>query len=118
MRFIRNILERRERRRRWAEAGANPSVIAVLEEFANQTQPQGPLLDLCFDNKGKALPLWLAFPDDPRASMGWRMGGGEDYKIEFGNWYRSLSDEARSEYRQFYPEPEGWEDFYAMFEGQ
>lgn len=48
--------------------------------------------------------------------MGWRMGGGEDYWIEFPKWYRSLTPTERSDYREAYQAPSGWEDYYDMIE--
>lgn len=58
------------------------------------------------------LPLWLKFPDMPRYAIGWRMGMGEDYRYEFGDWWDALSSEAQQLYQQRYPEPAGWRGWY------
>ena len=36
-------------------------------------------------------PLWLAFPEIQRYSIGWRMGYGEDYRDRFWNWMETFS---------------------------
>ena len=59
------------------------------------------------------LPLWLAFPEIPRYSIGWRMGAGEDYVMAFGNWWEKLSLKAQQEYQQRYPEPADWHGWYS-----
>ena len=58
------------------------------------------------------LPLWLALPDIPRYSIGWRMGEGDSYSWDFFQWWETLSLAARQEYQQRYPEPEGWLCWY------
>ncbi len=59
------------------------------------------------------LPLWLAFPDIPRYSIGWRMGEGEGYAWDFHQWWQTLSSAAQQEYQKRYPEPAGWRGWYA-----
>lgn len=73
---------------------------------------------LSYDSDGLALPPWEALPDIPRGSIGWRMGSGEDYWIEFSQWYRSLTPEQRAEYRELYQAPPGWEGFYDLIESR
>ncbi|RZJ89022.1 MAG: hypothetical protein EOO60_10495 [Hymenobacter sp.] len=58
------------------------------------------------------LPLWLALPEIPRYSLGWRMGTGEEYAMAFGDWWEKLSAEAQQAYQQRYPEPVGWRGWY------
>ena len=65
------------------------------------------------ERQATKLPLWLAFPEIPRYSIGWRMGVGEDYAMEFGEWWETLSAEAQQAYQQRYPEPAGWRGWYA-----
>lgn len=48
--------------------------------------------------------------------MGWRMGGGEDYRYRFFKWYKSLSVTQQTEYQQLFPEPKQWAGFYAFDE--
>ena len=40
------------------------------------------------------------------------MGGGDDYVMQFGNWFNALSDDERAQYRQMFPEPRGWVGWY------
>lgn len=61
-----------------------------------------------------ALPPWLAFPDLPRTSIGWRMGAGEDYLTEFRRWIRGMSTDHFSEFRDRFPEPAEWVGFPKM----
>ncbi|WP_127750596.1 hypothetical protein [Parasedimentitalea marina] len=61
-------------------------------------------------------PMWVEYPHLPRCSMGWRMGGGEDYRDIFYEWYQSQTHEKRHEYREIHPEPVGWEGFYDHLE--
>ena len=42
-------------------------------------------------------PLWLAYPEIERYSIGWRMGYGEDYLFRFGRWLDALSSEEQAE---------------------
>jgi len=51
------------------------------------------------------LPPWLKYPQIGLGSMGWRTGYGEDYWIEFDDWYGALSKDQRSTYQAKYPEP-------------
>ena len=48
-------------------------------------------------------PLWLAFREIERYSIGWRMGYGEDYRYRFGDWLDTLSPEEQAEYRALFP---------------
>lgn len=61
-------------------------------------------------------PVWMAFPTIPWGSIGWRMGRGEDYWHAWVSWFRELSVSSREEYRQEWPEPDGWQGFYAMMD--
>lgn len=58
-------------------------------------------------------PPWTAFPHIQHGSMGWRMGAGETYWIEFSEWYRKLTPGDRERYAVEHPEPDGWAGFYA-----
>lgn len=57
-------------------------------------------------------PPWQVFPDYERSSIGWRMGNGEDYMIDFDRWFRTQDVQAQDSYILQFPEPEGWEGFY------
>ncbi|SDM79337.1 hypothetical protein [Polaromonas sp. JS666] len=61
-------------------------------------------------------PVWVAFPKIPWGSIGWRMGAGEDYWHAWVPWFKAMSGEERTLYKQAWPEPEGWEGFYAFIE--
>lgn len=57
-------------------------------------------------------PLWEKFPTYSRYSMGWRMGGGEDYARQYRKWFKSLSVAEREDYIKRNKEPADWEGFY------
>ena len=65
---------------------------------------------------GERKPVWIAFPTIPWGSIGWRMGHGEDYWLAWVTWFKELSAASREQYKQAWPEPEGWVGFYAMIE--
>ncbi len=57
-------------------------------------------------------PLWVAFPDIPWGSLGWRMGFGEAYADRWIPWFSALSEDARRDYIAQWPEPDQWRGFY------
>ncbi|MDS0525502.1 NADAR family protein [Clostridium sp. SHJSY1] len=57
-------------------------------------------------------PLWIKYPQINRYSLGWRMGFGESYVVKFGEWYESLNNEEKKEYKEMFPEPKGWLGWY------
>ena len=70
---------------------------------------------------GVLLPLWIAFPRFDSVTLGWRQGTGEPYKYKWHEWWNSLSDARKRQYRLRFPEPTdaergewtgGWEGFY------
>ncbi len=58
------------------------------------------------------LPPWLAYPNIPLGSVGWRMGDGEDYWYEFVTWFSTLSHVERDSYKGRYPKPDSWKIFW------
>nr|WP_293838826.1 hypothetical protein [uncultured Arsenicibacter sp.] len=56
-------------------------------------------------------PPWEKFDYD-RYDMGWRMGKGEDYLMEWAKWYYQLSEGAQTNYQSTFPEPKEWKGFY------
>ncbi|MCC9644360.1 hypothetical protein LOC71_18945 [Rhodopirellula sp. JC740] len=50
-------------------------------------------------------PLWAAYPTYSAVTVGWRMGGGEDYRYVSWEWYGTLSDAERAEYQTIFPVP-------------
>jgi len=61
-------------------------------------------------------PIWAAFPTIPWGSIGWRMGSGEDYWHAWMPWFKALAVDDRTEYKEMWPEPEGWQGFYTFVE--
>jgi hypothetical protein len=57
-------------------------------------------------------PAWLAYPDIPRYSIGWRMGRGEDHYNAVSKMFSGLDEEEQAAYRQCYPEPPEWAGWY------
>lgn len=57
-------------------------------------------------------PPWLAYPKIERYSIGWRMGYGEDYIVQFWKWWKTLSREEQEEYRNLFPEPVTWNGWW------
>lgn len=64
------------------------------------------------DDDGLMIPPWVKYPAIPRASIGWRMGEGEEYWDEFRGWWQVQTVETRQLVRARYPEPAGWSEFY------
>lgn len=54
-------------------------------------------------------PEWLACPEIPQYSMGWRMGYGESYGRRLGDWLDALSEKEREEYDRLFPRPVFWD---------
>ncbi|MCI8423602.1 MAG: NADAR family protein [Lawsonibacter sp.] len=55
-------------------------------------------------------PEWLACPEIPQYSIGWRMGYGEDYGSRLGTWSATLSEEEGHEWARLFPMPVFWDD--------
>ena len=58
------------------------------------------------------LPPWKAHPLIPRGSIGWRMGSGEVYLLNWLQWYSELDPSEKKAYRKLYREPIRWWGFY------
>lgn len=58
------------------------------------------------------LPPWLKFPKIPAGSIGWRMGDGEDYWLEWLDWFLGQDEGTRTTFTSRFAEPLGWEGFY------
>ena len=54
-------------------------------------------------------PEWLAYPEIPQFSIGWRMGYGEDYLIRLSDWLEGLSEAEKAEYERLFPRPVFWD---------
>ena len=57
-------------------------------------------------------PLWLMFPELPQESIGWRMGYGESYSIEFWRCFKELSLDEKKQYQLMFPAPKTWRSIY------
>lgn len=57
-------------------------------------------------------PPWLMYPHISRYSIGWRMGYGESYVMNFADWYSGLIIEEQKQFQQMFPEPKGWLGWY------
>ena len=58
----------------------------------------------CFKSKSKYPDGTLmtpedAFPEYEKGSMGFRMGPGQNYLIQWNEWFENLSDEERKNYK-------------------
>ena len=58
-------------------------------------------------------PLWLMYPAISRYSIGWRMGYGESYRYDLGDWLKTLKEEEKKEYRKLFPLPKLWRGWYS-----
>lgn len=50
------------------------------------------------ENKNENLlmaPEWLMYPNIPYGSIGWRMGYGERYAMDFYRWFNKLEDDEK-----------------------
>ena len=85
--------------------------IAARRFFNSLPEPNCPVYGPPFK------PPWTAFPDYPGlSSMGFRMGGGEDYMVQFQTWYASASEIEISNYKKQHPAPESYSNFYARLD--
>lgn len=57
-------------------------------------------------------PVWMMFPHISQFSIGWRMGYGEGYKYELGDWLNSLPETEKNEYEKMFPAPKTWREYY------
>jgi hypothetical protein len=62
-------------------------------------------------------PPWAAFPFYNAVTIGWRMGNGERYWLDWTDWFRQIGPSRRAAYRRRFPAParDCWEDFYDFF---
>ena len=59
------------------------------------------------------LPPWEQYPEIASGSIGWRMGYGETYLMEFHEWFSRKHPDAKRRYAEENPEPESWRGFYS-----
>lgn len=53
-------------------------------------------------------PPWIRYPAIPQGSIGWRMGEGEAYLLEYKTWLDGLSPDRQREHALLFPEPKCW----------
>ena len=84
----------------------------TLMEISNRVSSKRDLaIDQLFGDGG-AKPPWVIHPGYERASMGWRMGNGEDFMVSFRTWFSRLSQDQQHRFERDFPEPKGWNGFY------
>jgi len=54
-------------------------------------------------------PLWMMFPYIHPYSIGWRMGAGEGYKLDFWDWFQTLPENEQQQYKVMFPPPILWQ---------
>ena len=95
----------------WADGGDGTGknmLGKILMEIRDQLTKNGP-----FDELADPLtPPWLKHPELDRYSMGWRMGYGEDYLVDWIVWYKGLSKDGQTKYRADNVPPDEWSDCY------
>ena len=89
---------------------------AVRREAFSSLLPEGAGMGECPEYGPPFDPPWEVFPDYDWPSMGFRMGGGEDYIVQFGRWYGHATDAEVAAYKAEHPAPEGYETFFAAFD--
>lgn len=63
-----------------------------------------------FDPGALPPPPWIARPDWPSDSIGWRMGG-EAYFLQVRERYSALTPAEQAAYERAFPVPPGWERY-------
>lgn len=53
-------------------------------------------------------PIWIMYPNISQYSIGWRMGYGEGYKFDLGDWKNTLSENDKKTYDEMFPRPVFW----------
>jgi ribA/ribD-fused uncharacterized protein len=61
------------------------------------------------DSNKLMAPLWLMYPHIQNGSIGWRMGYGEGYALDFYLWFNNLKEDEKKKYKEMFPEPKRWE---------
>jgi len=69
------------------------------------------------DDEGLLVPPWIKYPNIHRGSIGWRMGFGEDYWVQFQEWWKAQSSEVRQRIQAKYPDDGDWSGFWQMANG-
>ncbi|ULT26911.1 NADAR family protein [Sphingobacterium sp. E70] len=59
------------------------------------------------------LTPWSKFPDKDAMDMFWKMGAGEEYIVEFSNYYDNLNEREKTIFQLTNPQPYQWLGFYS-----
>lgn len=105
------IIEHTKNDNYWGDGGdgAGKNMLGLIwMQIRDELTTNGPFDELAVP----MLPPWLKYPEIERLSIGWRMGFGEDYDIGFRCWFKGLTKDGQSQYKQMYTPPKEWADFY------
>ena len=86
---------------RIASAQTQEDIKRLLEQVCKDRRAKGPP-----SYPDPMVPPWDVIPGEPMVSICWRMGGGEDYRLAFEDWFYALSQERCASYMADNPEPE------------
>ena len=68
------------------------------------------------DPASEPLPLWVTYPNVLSVSTFWRYEPAQSYKFNWHDWWITLTNDQKLDYRKRYPEPNddfwGWSGFY------
>lgn len=107
-----SIVEHTANDRYWGDGGDGSGrnmLGRILMEVRDELTRAGPYDELAAD----MAPPWTKHPEIDRFSIGWRMGCGESYMIDWSCWYGGLSKGGQAAYRARYPAPRGdWSTFW------
>lgn len=91
--------------------GENLLGFALMEVRQRLREHPDPRLPFGF------MPLpWMRFPDIHPCSIGWRMGEGESYLMQFSTWWEGLTDGERVEVEMVHPAMGPWAGWYDPLE--
>lgn len=85
-----------------------------MNDITQSTWYQGHIEPLIAEH-GMFPPPWIYQPDSHPYSIGWRMGGGEDFITLFWQWWNSaqMNEQQRIEYFKYFPAPPRWYEWIA-----
>ncbi len=95
----------------WADGGdkSGQNMLGIiLMEIRDGLTSNGPYNEL----SDLLPPPWIQYPEIERYSIGWRMGYGEGFLMEWWPFYGGLSNRGKKRYQELYPEPDEWNGFY------
>ena len=84
--------------------------LAMLGRQLRDTVRRALPPDRGFDPRALPPPPWVARPDWPGDSIGWRMGG-EAYFLQARQRYAALTPAEQAAYERAFPVPPGWEGY-------